>query len=716
MITTAPELIYMLKVNIGIALFYAFYKLFCCRDTFFQWRRIALLSFLALSFLYPLMDMQAWVKEQPAINELADYYALMMLTETNTSTATVVTAPVAIPTPDLLDIIKFVYWIGILLLSARFMIQLSSIFRLVLKSKSINVDQISIRSLSEPANPFSFWQWIFIYLPGLKEDEKQEILTHEQTHVRQWHSIDVIISEIVNIICWMNPFAWLLKTEIRLNLEYLADHKVMESGTNKKAYQYHLLGLANQNRQTGLYNNFNLSHLKNRIKMMNKKRTRTTGHIKYALFAPLTAALLLVSNIETVARTAERLIYSTEESTPRPEREEVASFVNTTVQGLVTFTITVTNSEGKPQPNITLQIKPGNEVKTFKTNAEGKATIEVDMTTPKYVSLDVSSPKSSKHQSLLLSANKPNVTAIFDTDDDIAAYIKAGKQIRIKLQISNNDNQQLAGVELISSSTNAKATTNAHGEAQLTVGVGETIAINHKGYQEGKFTVKELCPIKDMENPELVRLLLVGEDPVYQIADNMPEFPGGMIACLQYLARNIKYPVTAQKEGAQGKVIVQMVIEKDGSVDHVSIVRSITPELDAEAARVVKSMPKWKPATVKDKAVRCRYTVPVTAIKSIKTEKRLFRTVSFHLKNIFLNHFFISTMCVGACSSLRFSVCFTTFSANSINARPVMLSSFKAAGVPLSPFSQILCTIGICPNKGTFISSASCLQPSFPKR
>ena len=302
MITTAPELIYMLKVNIGIALFYAFYKLFCCRDTFFQWRRIALLSFLALSFLYPLMDMQAWVKEQPAINELADYYALMMLTETNTSTATVVTAPVAIPTPDLLDIIKFVYWIGILLLSARFMIQLSSIFRLVLKSKSINVDQISIRSLSEPANPFSFWQWIFIYLPGLKEDEKQEILTHEQTHVRQWHSIDVIISEIVNIICWMNPFAWLLKTEIRLNLEYLADHKVMESGTNKKAYQYHLLGLANQNRQTGLYNNFNLSHLKNRIKMMNKKRTKKIAKAKYALYIPLAAMLLVVSNIEIVAR------------------------------------------------------------------------------------------------------------------------------------------------------------------------------------------------------------------------------------------------------------------------------------------------------------------------------------------------------------------------------------------------------------------------------
>ena len=605
-----PELIYMLKVNVGIALFYAFYKLFCGSDTFFKWRRIALLSFLTLSFLYPLLNIQTWIKEQPAIYELTDYYTLLITGNTNTNNEIATTAVTA-PTPTLMTLFTWVYFIGVALLSARFIIQLLSIFRLSLISKEETVNGIRIKNLPYPNNPFSFWHWVFIYLPELKENERQEILTHELTHTRQLHSIDVIASEVVNIICWMNPFTWLLKGEIRLNLEYLADHTVMESGTNRQQYQYHLLGLANQHKQTGLYNNFNLLHLKKRIIMMNKRRTRTAGRIKYALFAPLTAALLLVSNIETVARTAERLIYSTEESTPRPEREEVASFVNTTVQGLVTFTITVTNSEGKPQPNITLQNKPGNEVKTFKTNA-GKATIEVDMTTPKYVSLDVSSPKSSKHQSLLLSANKPNVTAIFDTDDDIAAYIKAGKQIRIKLQISNNDNQQLAGVELISSSTNAKATTNAHGEAQLTVGVGETIAINHKGYQEGKFTVKELCPIKDMENPELVRLLLVGEDPVYQIADNMPEFPGGMTACLQYLARNIKYPVTAQKEGAQGKVIVQMVIEKDGSVDHVSIVRSITPELDAEAARVVKSMPKWKPATVKDKAVRCRYTVPVT--------------------------------------------------------------------------------------------------------
>ena len=317
-----PELIYMLKVNVGIALFYAFYKLFCGSDTFFKWRRIALLSFLTLSFLYPLLNIQTWIKEQPAIYELTDYYTLLITGNTNTNNEIATTAVTA-PTPTLMTLFTWVYFIGVALLSARFIIQLLSIFRLSLISKEETVNGIRIKNLPYPNNPFSFWHWVFIYLPELKENERQEILTHELTHTRQLHSIDVIASEVVNIICWMNPFMWLLKGEIRLNLEYLADHTVMESGTNRHQYQYHLLGLANQHIQSGLYINFNLLHLKKRIIMMNKRRTRTAGRIKYALFAPLTAALLLVSNIETVARTTERITNEVVETvaaiqTPKP--------------------------------------------------------------------------------------------------------------------------------------------------------------------------------------------------------------------------------------------------------------------------------------------------------------------------------------------------------------------------------------------------------------
>lgn len=404
----APELIYMLKVNAGIALFYAFYKLFCCRDTFFQWRRIALLSFLVLSFLYPLMDIQTWVKEQPTINELADYYKLLMTANDTIATP----ATNNIPTPSLLNILISIYWGGIILLSIRFAIQLFSIFRLALKSKNATVNHVKIRSLDEPANPFSFWQWIFIYLPELNENEKQEILMHEQTHIRQWHSIDVIFSEIVNIVCWMNPFAWLLKAEIRLNLEYLADHRVIESGSDKKHYQYHLLGLANQNKKTGLYNNFNLSHLKNRIMMMNKKRTCTTGHIKYALFAPLTAALLLVSNIETVARTAERLINPTE-----TVNEVVTNFpiIQQEKKGTSTFHVTIVDKEGKALPNVKIQTQLNGKLLNFMTGNDGKAVVKLEMGNLKNAYMHASSSDGRGYYFLLV-PGEANVTINIDKE------------------------------------------------------------------------------------------------------------------------------------------------------------------------------------------------------------------------------------------------------------------------------------------------------------
>ena len=212
----ALDWIYLLKVNAGIALFYAFYKLFCQRDTFFQWRRFALLSFLGISFIYPLLDIQEWVMEQPAIYELADYYTVLMNTEEVTATAPVTyEAP---QRPDLLTLFTYLYYTGVLVMSLRFIIQLVSICRIRRKGQVVYLNGQRIISLPSEFNPFSFFGWIFLYLPDLKDESRQEILKHEQTHARQWHSMDVILCELINIVCWLNPFAWLIKTEIRLNL------------------------------------------------------------------------------------------------------------------------------------------------------------------------------------------------------------------------------------------------------------------------------------------------------------------------------------------------------------------------------------------------------------------------------------------------------------------------------------------------------------------
>ena len=102
------------------------------------------------------------------------------------------------------------------------------------------------------------------------------------------------------------------------------------------------------------------------------------------------------------------------------------------------------------------------------------------------------------------------------------------------------------------------------------------------------------------------------ETKVFDVVEQMPSFPGGQSALLQYLSSNIKYPVVAEENGVQGRVIVTFVVERDGSITDVRVVKSVDPSLDKEAQRVVKSMPKWIPGKQNGSAVRVKYTVPVT--------------------------------------------------------------------------------------------------------
>ena len=103
----------------------------------------------------------------------------------------------------------------------------------------------------------------------------------------------------------------------------------------------------------------------------------------------------------------------------------------------------------------------------------------------------------------------------------------------------------------------------------------------------------------------------VEETKVFDVVEEMSQFPGGQAALLEYLAKNIKYPVVAEENGIQGKVIVTFVVERDGSITDVKVVKSVDPSLDKEASRVVKSMPRWQPGKQNGSAVRVKYTVPV---------------------------------------------------------------------------------------------------------
>jgi len=133
----------------------------------------------------------------------------------------------------------------------------------------------------------------------------------------------------------------------------------------------------------------------------------------------------------------------------------------------------------------------------------------------------------------------------------------------------------------------------------------ETESIDIQSEDAEDVVIEVAPPVEVVEDEE-------PEDVIFVVVESMPEFPGGAQAMYKYLSENVKYPVIAQENGIQGRVICQFVVNRDGSIVDVEVVRSGgDPSLDKEAIRVIKSMPKWKPGQQRGKPVRVKYTVPV---------------------------------------------------------------------------------------------------------
>lgn len=286
---------YLLKLNLALIVLFGFYKLMFSGDTFFSLRRATLIGMYLVAMLVPGLNCSYWINKSVGMVSMANEYAAIVL-------------PAVTVTPGGGGSIGWettamtIYTMVACLFLLRFFWQLVSIVRLRNKCRTTDINGTKVYLLESDEGPFSFFNWIFINPTKHNRQETDEIMTHELAHCRQLHSVDILFTELFAIVFWANPFVWLLKREVRLNLEYLADNNVLAGGTDSKKYQYHLLGLAYRKNVATISNNFNVLPLKKRIKMMNKKRTKRIAKVKYALYIPLAAALLVVSNIETVAR------------------------------------------------------------------------------------------------------------------------------------------------------------------------------------------------------------------------------------------------------------------------------------------------------------------------------------------------------------------------------------------------------------------------------
>jgi beta-lactamase regulating signal transducer with metallopeptidase domain len=268
-----PTLIYLIKVNIGMALFYMFYRLFFANDTFWKTRRLYLIFSILISFIYPVFSIVDWLQnQQPIQNLVTGYVQLQEFTITANVSKTIFT---------LENTLLAIYILVTTVLFVRLLTQLFAILNIYLKYKKASINQQEIIVVNKDITPFSFFGNIYLNPNLHSKEELNQILIHELTHVRQWHSMDVLVSEMACIAFWFNPAVWLLKKEIRQNLEYLADDKVIKSGFDSKSYQYHLIQLSYQTSDYRLTNNFNVLPLKKRIIMMNQQKSRKTSALKY---------------------------------------------------------------------------------------------------------------------------------------------------------------------------------------------------------------------------------------------------------------------------------------------------------------------------------------------------------------------------------------------------------------------------------------------------
>ena len=195
-------------------------------------------------------------------------------------------------------------------------------------------------------------------------------------------------------------------------------------------------------------------------------------------------------------------------------------------------------------------------------------------------------------------------------------------------------NVPVMGASVLIKGTTMGTLTDMDGKFTLPVKKGDVIQVSFVGYQTQSVVVKDETPLTvlmrdDVQN--LDEMVVVGyapeekeqpvkqeetqtqpqEEVIFQVVEEMPQFPGGMAEAMKFLARNMKYPTAAQQAKIEGRVIVQFVVGRDGSVKNVEVLRGVSPELDAEAVRVVSMMPKWIPGKQRGKAVAVKYTMPI---------------------------------------------------------------------------------------------------------
>ena len=301
--------LYLLQASGAMTLFYLLYLICFKKETFYRYNRILLLSAFVLSALLPLLPIPAlqWA-QAPAeeSNNVTVSFSNNVHAYTQMPVITVTSHwwdPLLQNASSILLVIYAVVAFALLMMHA---LQLLKIRRLMRYGNAYIKNKVHYVELSGLKAPFSFLNTICFDPNAHGHTELQHILKHEEAHVRQYHSADMLLSTVYCGIFWFNPFAWLCKRALQLNLEFLADEAAIETTNAPVAYQYSLLKIGTPRSSLALVHHFSRSFIKNRILMMNKTRSPRSRTWRYLALLP---ALALSAGLLSATRSSAPATY-----------------------------------------------------------------------------------------------------------------------------------------------------------------------------------------------------------------------------------------------------------------------------------------------------------------------------------------------------------------------------------------------------------------------
>ena len=503
-------LIYDAKVAVLIVVFYMFYRLLLSKETFHRVNRVVLLSTALLSFILPLCVITT---HQTVVLD-----AVPMVSVGNVQMEMATDEQPA----QWQYVIPLLYIIGVVVVLSHTLLSVWRVLMLVRRSERIpQADGTTLCVVPDEVPPFSFCSFIVMNRNDYNIGDSA-ILAHERGHIRQHHSCDVLLVDLLTALQWFNPAMWMLRADLRAIHEYEADGAVLSQGINARQYQYLLITKAASIGGYSIANGISHSTLKNRITMMLQKKSPRSRFMKLLALVPI-VGIALALNAETV----NDYVYQ------------------------------------QPQKKV---VKKGSKSATTKM---GNNTIEI---VPSQDAAEQADPAKAVEWVVAKEPDKKPIVLL------------EGHRITYET-FTRMDPDEIASITVLKD----QPAVDQYGEEARN---GVILITTKKG-------VEVFTPVE--QNPEY-----------FDVVEQMPEFPGGAQALFGFVAKNIHYPKAAEDAGIQGRVIVTFVVMKDGSIGEVKVAKGVSPELDEEAVRCVKSMPKWKPGMQKGQAVNVKYTMPLS--------------------------------------------------------------------------------------------------------